>query len=494
MDGRTHTAGPQASARRLTLNVVAMVLGKMAAVVIGLATIALLTRYLGPEGFGHYRTVLTVLAVAAICSDLGLQMVVLREVSRPDQDAGHVLGAGIALRMILTSLAVIGGGIVALLLPYPEIVKIGVFIAAPYYIMLQSSFLLGAFFLKHLRQDQLMAGEVLGGVVMLGGLSLAVLLDGGVLGTLVAMVVGGLAQFALLWLWARRLEPFKLAIDPGTWRFLLLTGLPIAGSEIALMVILRGDILLLSILDSATAVGLYGVPSKIFEILGSLATLFAGMMMPLFVTALAASSAARIAETLGHSLDVMLIFGGGVVACCLAFSREIVVLVAGDAFAAAAPTLILIAIASAGHGLAQIYRHLLTAMNKAELAMRVDVVGMVAAIVLYVTLIRGYSQVGAGIATALVECGLALGLACMLARLGVGGVLPRSWIKVTVVTLVTAYAMRWLNDQGLHWLLTLPVGGIGYLGLLVIAGAIPIAYLRRVLRKDAPVEDAATGG
>ena len=178
-----------------------MVLGKMAAVVIGLATIALFTRYLGPEGFGHYRTVLTVLAVAAICSDLGLQMVVLREVSRPDQDAGQVLGAGIALRMILNSLAVIGGGIVALLLPYPEIVKIGVFIAAPYYIMLQSSFLLGAFFLKHLRQDQLMAGEVLGGVVMLGGLSLAVLLDGGVLATLVAMVVGGLAQFALLWLW-----------------------------------------------------------------------------------------------------------------------------------------------------------------------------------------------------------------------------------------------------------------------------------------------------
>ena len=37
--------------------------------------------------------------------------------------------------------------------------------------------------------------------------------------------------------------------------------------EIALMVILRGDILLLSILDTATAVGLYGVPSKIFEII-----------------------------------------------------------------------------------------------------------------------------------------------------------------------------------------------------------------------------------
>jgi O-antigen/teichoic acid export membrane protein len=475
------------------LNVAAMVLGKMATVVIGLATIALLTRYLGPEGFGHYRTVLTVLAVAAICSDLGLQMVVLREVSRPDQDAGHVLGAGIALRMILTSIAVIGGGLVALALPYPEIVRIGIFIAAPYYIMLQSSFLLGAFFLKHLRQDQLMIGEVLGGVVILAGIGLALLLDWGVLGTLVAMVAGGIAQFLLLWLWARRLEPFVLAVDPGTWRFLLLTGLPIAGSEIALMVILRGDILLLSILDTATAVGLYGVPSKIFEIIGSLATLFAGMMMPLFVSALALRNAERIAETLGHSLDVMLIFGGGVIACCLAFSREIVVLVAGDAFAAAAPTLVLIAVASAGHGLAQIYRHLLTAMDRAELAMRVDVVGMVVAIALYVGLIRGYSQVGAGIATALVECGLALGLAVMLGRIGITGALPRSWAKVVTVALGTALGMRWANEQGLHWLLTLPLGGLGYLGLLVLAGAIPIAYLQRVLRKEPLPEEVEIG-
>jgi O-antigen/teichoic acid export membrane protein len=479
------TAAPSASARRLTLNVVAMVVGKMAAVVIGLATIALLTRHLGPEGFGHYRTVLTVLAVAAICSDLGLQMVVLREVSRPGQDAGHVLGSALALRMILTSLAVIGVGIAALFLPYPEIVMLGVFIAAPYYITLQCSFLLGAFFLKHLRQDQLMAGEVLGGVVMLAGLGLALWLGQGVIGALLAMVAGGAAQFALLWFWAQRLEPFSLRIDPKTWRFFLFTGLPIAGSEIALMIILRGDILLLSILDTATAVGLYGVPSKIFEILGSLTTLFAGMMMPLFVAALAAKRAERLNETLGNALDVMLIFGGGVIACCLAFSTEIVELVAGGAFSSAAPVLLLIAVAIAGHSLAQIYRHLLTAMNRPELAMRVDLVGMVLAIALYVVLIRWYSHVGAGIATALVECGLALGLAWMLRRQGIEGVLPRAWFKVVIATIVVGIGMNIAAANGLHWLLVMPLGGIAYLGLLVLSSAIPLAYLKGMMRKDA---------
>lgn len=478
------SVAPAATARRLTLNVVAMVTGKMAAVVIGLAAIALLTRYLGPEGFGHYRTVLTVLAIAAMCCDLGLQMVVLREVSRPDRDAGHVLGAGLALRMILTSIVVIVAGGLALVMPYPEIVVLGIMIAAPYYIMLQSSFLLSAFFLKHLRQDQLMAGEILGSAVMLAGLGLAIGLDLGLLGTLAAMVAGGAAQLALLWFWARRLEPFALRVDPKMWRFLLVTGLPIAGSDLALMVILRGDILLLSLLDSATAVGLYGVPSKIFEIFGSLATLFAGMMMPLFIAALAAETAERLAQTLKNALDVMLIFAGGVIACCIAFSTEIVVLVAGDAFAAAGPVLLLIAIATLGHFLAQVYRHLLIAMNRPELALRVDVVGMVAAIVLYVVLIRAYSHVGAGIATALVECGLALGLAVMLRREGITGVLPSAWLKVLVVTLAVGFAMRQASAAGLHWLLAMPLGGLAYLGLLVLAAAIPLDYLRQLAKKD----------
>ncbi len=479
------TAAPRASARRLTLNVVAMVVGKMAAVVIGLATIALLTRYLGPEGFGHYRTVLAVLGVAAICSDLGLQMVVLREIAKPDRDTGSLLGTALALRLILSSVAVIGAGCAALFLPYPEIVLLGLFVAAPFYIMLQCSFLLSTVFFKHLRQDQLMAGEVLGGVVMLGGLALAVVLEQGVIGALLAMVAGGAAQFALLWYWVQRLERVVVGVDPQAWRFLLRTGLPIAGSEIALVVILRGDVLLLSILDTATAVGLYGVPSKIFEILGSLTTLFAGMMMPLFVAALAARSARPLAETLGNALDVMLIFGGGVVACCLAFAPEIVMLVAGDAFGAAAPVLVLIAIAIAGHSLAQIYRHLLTAMNRPELAMRVDLVGMVLAIGLYVVLIRWYSHVGAGIATALIECGLALGLAWMLRRQGIEGLLPRAWLKVLVATLGVGFGMRYASEQGLHWLLALPLGGVTYLGLLVLAGAIPLGYLRLLLRKDA---------
>ncbi len=67
-------------ARALTLNVTVMVFGKAAAVAIGLAGLALLTRYLGPEGYAQYRTVLTFMAFAVVFAGLGLQTVVLAEI------------------------------------------------------------------------------------------------------------------------------------------------------------------------------------------------------------------------------------------------------------------------------------------------------------------------------------------------------------------------------------------------------------------------------
>jgi hypothetical protein len=45
--------------RALTFNMAAIVAGKVIAVVIGLVSIALITRALGPDGYGAYRTILT---------------------------------------------------------------------------------------------------------------------------------------------------------------------------------------------------------------------------------------------------------------------------------------------------------------------------------------------------------------------------------------------------------------------------------------------------
>jgi O-antigen/teichoic acid export membrane protein len=69
---------PLSRLRALLANIAAVVSGKAVAAVAGLATIMVLTRNLGPEEFGYYRTVLTFAAFASVLADCGMYMVTLR--------------------------------------------------------------------------------------------------------------------------------------------------------------------------------------------------------------------------------------------------------------------------------------------------------------------------------------------------------------------------------------------------------------------------------
>src|SRR5215469_1128303 len=85
--------------RVLLANAAAVVSGKAVAAVAGLATIMVLTRHLGPQNFGYYRTALMFASFASVLADCGLYMVTLREMSRPGADPARVAGMALPLRL-----------------------------------------------------------------------------------------------------------------------------------------------------------------------------------------------------------------------------------------------------------------------------------------------------------------------------------------------------------------------------------------------------------
>jgi O-antigen/teichoic acid export membrane protein len=422
------------------------------------------------------------MALAVMFADLGLRTVVLREISKPDSEPSLVIGAGLSLRLISVSVMVIVGAAIGLFMPYTKVVQVGLVLGGFYYVLLHGSMFFWAVFLRHLRQGQLMLAETTGGLVMLCGVVIAMVLDLGVFSMLMALVAGGLAQFTLSWYMAAKLQPFRITVNKRVWGDLVRMGLSLAGSEIALFAILRGDILILSILDSSESVGLYGVPSKIFEILGSLSWLFNGMIMPFFVAALANAARDQLKQILMNALDVMFVFGVGVVACCSAFAPELLTLIAGAEFAPAAPALVFVSLAIASHALSQTYRQLLFAMNLQHRALVIDTGCLVLAAAAYLILIPRLSYVGAGIGTAIVETTLALALALALRREGVPGLIPPSWWKIILAGVAAVIAMRGLSFVRWPWLLAIVSGGAVYLGTLVAIGAIPISYLRELVK------------
>jgi O-antigen/teichoic acid export membrane protein len=457
--------------------------GKALTAVAGLLMIMVLTRHLGPTEFGYYRTVLTYCAFAAVLADCGLYMINLREMSRPGADPARVAGNTLALRFVSTGSMLIAAAAVAWATRYDLTVKWGVIIGAGIYTCLQASDFLISVFQSVLKQGRNAVAEVAGAIATLVVVwTLATVTHAGAIPMLGATLLGAALAMGISWRLARRLVPFRLSFDLSLWRQFLVAGLPIAGAQILGMAMLRGDALLLSFYQPAAAVGLYGVPAKLFELATSIPYQFAGLMMPA-LTAGARGGREEFGGALRNAVDVSVVYGVGAILALAFFAPQILTLMAGAEFAAGAPALVFIAAAIALAGVTHILRFALVACERPRFVLMGDSIACVCAFAAYFALIPSYSYVGAAIGTVVAEVAA---LICMLFGLKrAGRPLPSftNPLKAAISGAIAAAAMMLLTHFELPWLLTLVVGGAVYLGGLALTRAIPRDLLVSVLRR-----------
>jgi O-antigen/teichoic acid export membrane protein len=468
--------------RALAANMAAVVSGKAMTAVVGLMTIMVLTRHLGPTEFGYYRTVLTYCAFAAVLADCGLYMITLREMSRAGADPARVAGNALALRFVSTGSVLIAAAAVAWTTPYDPVVKWGVLIGAAIYTCLQASDFFIAVFQSVLKQGRNAVAEVVGALATLAAVWALATTHAGALPMLGATLLGVSLALAISWRLARRLVPFRLSFDRPLWRQFLVAGLPLAGAQILGMAMLRGDALLLSLYQPAAAVGLYGVPAKLFELATSIPYQFAGLMMPA-LTAGVRNGREEFAGALGNALDVGAIYGVGAMLALAMFAPQILTVLAGAQFAAGAPALVIIAFAVALAALTHILRFALVALEKPRSVLAADAAACVFAFVAYFALIPKFSLIGAAIGTVVAEvCALA-GMLRALQRAGRSLPSFRNPAKAVFSGTVAAAAMLLLVRLDLHWFPALMLGAAMYVGGLALTRAIPRDLVLNVLRR-----------
>jgi O-antigen/teichoic acid export membrane protein len=468
--------------RALAANMAAVVSGKAMTAAAGLMTIMVLTRHLGPTEFGYYRTVLTYCAFAAVLADCGLYMITLREMSRAGADASRVAGNALALRFVSTGSILLAAAAVAWTTPYDPVVKWGVLIGAAIYTCLQASDFFISIFQSVLKQGRNAVAEVVGALATLAAVWMLATTHAGALPMLGATLLGASLALAISWRLARRLVPFHLSFDMPLWRQFLVAGLPLAGAQILGMAMLRGDALLLSLYQPAAAVGLYGVPAKLFELATSIPYQFAGLMMPA-LTAGVRNSREEFAGALGNAIDVGAIYGVGAILALAVFAPQILTLMAGSQFAAGAPALVVIAFAIALAALTHILRFALVALEKPRFVLVADAVACVFAFVAYFALIPKYSLIGAATGTVVAEVCALFGMLHALKRAGRSLPSVRNSGKAILSGAVAAGAMMLLGRLELPWFVSLLIGGAVYVGGLALTHAIPRGLILKVLRR-----------
>jgi O-antigen/teichoic acid export membrane protein len=295
-----------------------------------------------------------------------------------------------------------------------------------------------------------------------------------------ATLCGSVVALAISWRLARRLVPFHLRWDLGRWRQFLLLGLPIAGSQILTMAILRGDSLILSLFQPASAVGLYGVATKIFELATSLAFMFGGLMMPSLTSAFA-NDRGNFTRVLGHTVDTAAIYGVGAVVALSPCAPQLLSLIAGPDFAAGAPALVIISFAIGLSALAHVLRFALVAYERPRLILEADAAACVLGFLAYFTLIPRFSLLGAAAGTVIAEGCSLLGMLRGLRRAGMALPSPVNLLKAIGAGLIALAVIRACSRFDWPWALLL--GGATYLALLALTHAIPPELIASVLQR-----------
>jgi O-antigen/teichoic acid export membrane protein len=448
---------PISLAAKLAQNIGSALAGRVAGSLIGVVTFGVLARSIGAEGLGYYRTVLTMLLFAGVLFDFGLYSITLREIAQRNANAAHILGNAVGLRVTATVCAII---LLWLLLTagnyYNETIRIGVLIAGIGWVGYQLNDMLRAVFQEKLAKHLGAIAETTGAGLSLLIVAVLAYLHAGTIAMLAATAVGLICTATLAWRFSNRLMPFRLRTDWSVWRSLIIAGLPIAGSVLLLNIQLRVDVLLLSLIQDAKQVGLYDAPLKLYELLFVIPYLFGGMMMPLFVRDLSAGGeqfAARLSAALGASALISALAFGAL----FVDAESVVVLLAGRGFAGAADPLRILAASALFAGVSAILRFAATALHQPGRMLRVDVIGVSAAVLAHAILIPRYGVVGAALGKLCGDVVTSVAALLMLRRQ-----LTRALFAAAATALASGAALiAALNGArylGVHWMPSMIVG------------------------------------
>ncbi len=465
-------------ARAVGRNTVIQFAGKIVGTVLGFATSILILRYLHPAGNGAYTTAMAYLGFFSVVADLGLYLILIRDLNKPDADADRIVGNLLALRWISAFIILLGGAGLVTLFNFSPAEKIAVLIGTGSFIAVAATQLLVGIFQSKLAMIYVTGAELVGRLALLSVTWWVVHQHGSLSGIMTAVVAGSLANLALVWWWSRRFVRIRLRFDWSYWTQTLRDTLPISISIVLNLIYFRADTIILRIYQGQYDVGLYGAAYKILEILNTFPIMFVGLLLPMLGLAFAGGdheSFRRIFQK-GFDLLVMavvpLIVGGWLLA------EPILVLIGRQEYAPAAPVFRLLLIAVGALYLGSLSGHVVTIINRQRQMVWSYLSVAAIGLAIYLTLIPRFSLYGAAYGTIVTETltavvGYLLVLRVMKFRLRVG-LLPR----ILLAGLVMGGFIMLAKSAGL-WVMM--IGGAAlYLGTLFLTRALSPALIREL--------------
>jgi O-antigen/teichoic acid export membrane protein len=245
-------------------NAVHLVLGQVGTTALAVLLAAALGRWLGAADFGLYYLVTSTSAFAYVLVEWGQAQLIVREVARAPDRAASLLGTALALRVAGSLLVAVLAALAFVVLRYDwrtgQLAVVFIGTSLPFF--LAQAY--GLVFRGRERMDLDAAVSVVNKVLVLALTLAAFAMGAGLLGAILAQAVAGLGALAVAAMLLPRLGVPRLSATLARARDLLIGGTPIVAMSLATAAQSYADVVVLSKLAPAEAVGWFGAARNIF--------------------------------------------------------------------------------------------------------------------------------------------------------------------------------------------------------------------------------------
>ena len=395
---------PHGLGRRVAWNTAAQAVARFVGLALALVTVILVTRHLGVAGYGDLTAVLVFLSLATVFFDWGIPTLLVRQMSQRTASPGRVIGVALTLRFLL---ALIVAGVAMLVAaaiyhsPADRAIRNGIAIGLATIVFTSITTTLGTYFQAELKMVWFASAEAAGQAITVALIAVAVVLDYGFYWIVGATVVGSGANALLDYLFLRRYVRIRPAIDVPAWRRLLAQSLPLGIALILSSLYFRIDAILLSLLRSSHDLGIYGIAFRFSEMLTPFALYFVASVFPVLAALVRRGADAETKVLLQRAFDVLVVAATPIVLGTLAIAPQIVAVLAGPDFSAAATPMRLVIIGTGLTFLNIFFGYVVVAVDKQRSAIWVNAAALTFNLVLNLILIPPYGyNAAASVATA----------------------------------------------------------------------------------------------
>ena len=401
----------QATRQRAARDILMQVVVRVLNLALGVVVTALLARALGSVYYGQWSTVLVVLGLVSYLASFGMERVVVREAAAHPETEHEWLGAMMTMRLILFAPAVACSvaAVVALSRSHQMLVAgLVLVMSMPF----DGVGVLQLVFQLRVNNFVPMAVLTLRSVLWAAAVALIYWRGGDMVAFAIALAVTNSAGSVVQTAAARRVlgrwpRPSRKRLRP-----LLQVGIPLGVSGVLVIGYARVDQLIVYTLAGSRPAGLYSAVYGVLEQAHFVPISIMTTLGPVIAASWAADRA-RMLRIVGVATELMTVGSLGALAFAIAASTQVVTLVFGPSFRAAAPALPVLGAAFVFICYGYINGNLLAVLGLQRRLLRVSLAALVCNIAGNLVLVPAFGFMGAAWMTLLTEvlvCALSLRL------------------------------------------------------------------------------------